>query len=253
MWEHGVPNSILTVIKQTEDYISPNGAHLAQWICSCKCGNKNFIATGSDIRRGHCISCGCLKRESAIKRNIDNKKYNVYDLSGEYGIGYTSNTNKLFYFDLEDYNKIKDYCWSERIDDNGYHSLQAWDSKKHRVIKMHHIIFEKNCDHENRNPLDNRKSNLRKASKYENAANHSKRINNKSGIIGVHWDESKNIWIAQLRKEHKSVYYKRFKNKEDAIRGRLSAEAQYYGEFAPQKELFKEYDIELNMRNREEY
>ena len=40
-----------------------------------------------------------------------NKKYNKYDLSGEYGIGWTSNTNQEFYFDLEDYDKIKDYCW----------------------------------------------------------------------------------------------------------------------------------------------
>ena len=35
---------------------------------------------------------------------------NVYDLSGEYGIGYTLKGEE-FYFDLEDYDKIKDYCW----------------------------------------------------------------------------------------------------------------------------------------------
>ena len=38
------------------------------------------------------------------------KKYNTYDLSGEYGIGYTTKGEK-FLFDLEDYEKIKDYCW----------------------------------------------------------------------------------------------------------------------------------------------
>ena len=37
------------------------------------------------------------------------KKYNTYDLSGEYGIGYTSKGEE-FYFDLDDYDKIKDYC-----------------------------------------------------------------------------------------------------------------------------------------------
>ena len=110
---------------------------------------------------------------------------------------------------------------------------------------MHHVVFEKNCNHENRNPLDNRKRNLRKASKYENAANHSKRIDNKSGIIGVNWDRNSCMWVAQLRKEHECVFYKRFESKEDAIRARLNAEKQYYGEFAPQKELFEEYNIEL--------
>lgn len=36
----------------------------------------------------------------------------------------------------------------------------------------------------------------------------------------------------------------RFVNKEDAIRARLRAERQYFGEFAPQRHLFEEYGIE---------
>ena len=40
-----------------------------------------------------------------------NNKYNKYDLSGCFGIGYASNNDDLFYFDLEDYNKIKNTCW----------------------------------------------------------------------------------------------------------------------------------------------
>ena len=36
---------------------------------------------------------------------------NKYDLSGEYGIGWTHNTEHEFYFDLEDYDIIKYYCW----------------------------------------------------------------------------------------------------------------------------------------------
>lgn len=121
--------------------------------------------------------------------------------------------------------------------------MNAWDSELHRVIKMHFVIFEKNCDHKNRNPLDNRKSNLRKATKYENAANHSKSIRNTSGVIGVNWNNSENKWIAQLKKEHKVVYYKRFNNKEDAIRARLKAEKEYFGEFAPQRHLFEQYGL----------
>ena len=108
---------------------------------------------------------------------------------------------------------------------------------------MHFIVFEKNCDHKNRNPLDNRKSNLRKATKYENAANHSKSIRNISGVIGGSWKDQEGKWVAQLKKEYKTVYYQRFANKEDAIRARLKMEMQYFGEFAPQRHLFKEYGI----------
>jgi hypothetical protein len=36
-----------------------------------------------------------------------------------------------------------------------------------------------------------------------------------------------------------------FINKDDAIKTRLSAEAKYYGEFAPQKHLFEEYGVAI--------
>lgn len=38
-------------------------------------------------------------------------------------------------------------------------------------------------------------------------------------------------------------YNKRFDNKEDAIRARLQAEKEYFGEFAPQRHLFEEHGI----------
>lgn len=249
MWEHGVEESILTVIKQVEDYISPQGIHYAQWLCVCECGN-NIVVTGSDLRRGHTISCGCLKKERIIVANINAKKYNKYDLTGEFGVGYTSNTNKEFYFDLEDFDKIKNYCWSEQIDDNGYHSIYAWDKNTNKIVKIHHIIFGKYCDHANRNTLDNRKKNLREATLYDNAANHSIRKDNKSGVTGVSWNNNEQLWIAQLKQHGKLVLYERFINKEDAIKSRLNAEVKYFKEFAPQQHLFKEYGIINNMTER---
>ncbi len=36
---------------------------------------------------------------------------NRYDLNGEYGIGYTNVSDLPFYFDLEDFDKIKSYTW----------------------------------------------------------------------------------------------------------------------------------------------
>ena len=56
------------------------------------------------------------------------KQYNNYDLSGEYGIGYLFNGEE-FYFGLEDYDKIKNYCWYK--DSGGYIRTNAhkkrWD------------------------------------------------------------------------------------------------------------------------------
>ena len=54
----------LTVIEQTEDYISQKtGAHYAQWLCECSCGNPNLITvSGNNLKRNHTTSCGCLQK-----------------------------------------------------------------------------------------------------------------------------------------------------------------------------------------------
>ena len=92
----------LVVIKQAEDYINPSGKHYSQWLCRCDCGNETVVV-GSKLSFGHTQSCGCLMKETS---SVLHKKYNTYDLTGEYGIGYASN-GKEFYFDLEDYDKKK--------------------------------------------------------------------------------------------------------------------------------------------------
>lgn len=99
-----------------------------KWICNCDCGNQ-IITTSGQLRGGHTKSCGCLEQEN---RETVNKKFNTYDLTGEYGIGYTSNTNEPFYFDIEDYNKIKDYCWRENK--YGYIITQPSKSKKNNLV-----------------------------------------------------------------------------------------------------------------------
>ena len=101
-----------------------------------------------------------------------NHKVNTYDLSGEYGIGWTSNTNREFYFDLEDYDKIKDFCWCEaKHNKTGYTALTATNIYTKKTIKFHHIIGCAGYDHINRNPLDNRKCNLRMATEQNNTRN----------------------------------------------------------------------------------
>ena len=62
------------------------------------------------------------------------KKHNKYDLSGEYGIVYTSNGEE-YWFDKEDYDKIKDYYW--RKDPHGYLRSQIFDTetKKYKYSK----------------------------------------------------------------------------------------------------------------------
>ena len=239
----GIKSGRLTVLGPAEDYIGPNGRRYARWLCECGCQEHNKVVVFGNHLTGkrRTESCGCLSKERMSKLN---KKYNEYDLSGEYGIGYCSNTNTLFYFDLEDYDKIKDYCWSEHILDNGYHELTAWEPKKCSNVNMHWIILGIYYDHIDRNPLNNRKENLRKATASQNARNHSINSNNTSGITGVAWDKSKDKWVAYININKKLTRLGTFINKYDAIRARLRAAKEYYGEFSSQKHLFEEYGIE---------
>ena len=237
----------LEVIKQTDDFISSNGDRLALWMCRCLCGNQNIVlATGKSLKAGEKTSCGCLTREL---RTNNEKEYNKYNLSGNFGIGWTLNTNAEFYFDLEDYDKIKDYCWYEHINKDGYRSLQTnihiGENKNRSTVKMHWLLVGKYYDHADRNPLNNQKTNLRPATSQENARNHNKQKNNTSGIIGVCWHKSKQMWVASITINKKKMQLGSSINKEEATRMRLNAEAKYFGEFAPQRHLFEQYNIKL--------
>ena len=210
----------LTVIKRVEN--TKQG--MAQWMCKCDCGNE-IIATGINLRSKHTKSCGCLRVKAQYKSH---KKYNQYDLSGEYGIGYTSKGEE-FYFDLEDYDKIKDYCWY--INKDGYVASRQTEMM-HRVIT--NCSADKLVDHKHGDNTrnDNRKENLRICTSRENNRNRKPSLNTKSGVSGVAWHNKNKKWIAQIAINKKNIYLGSFVNKEDAIKARKAAEEKYFGEFS---------------------
>ena len=236
MSEHGVFDSLLIVIDRAEDYVSPNGARHAQWRCKCLCGNQQLIITsGKMLRSGEVKSCGCLRKASAQKVGQCNKQYNTYDLTGEFGILYTRN-GKEAWFDLEDYDKIKDYCWW--YDANGY--LCSWDSKTNSIVMFHRLVMQivspeitidhKNHPHNKGIKRDNRKSNLRIATISENQMNIGARKNNTSGKIGVCLTKN-NTWLAYIQVKGKGKFNKTFKTYEEAVQWRLAKEIEYFGEY----------------------
>lgn len=242
MWEHGVPDSRLTVIEQTEDHIDSNGRHRAQWLCECNCKNKTKIkVVGESIRDGNTKSCGCLSLERHL---ISCKKYNNYDLSGEYGICFASNTEHQVLFSLIDYDKIRNFCWYEDTS-TGYIKTRTPEGK---WISMHRLITDDRymtVDHINRNKLDNRRENLRGITKKHNMLNRDGVIStNTSNYTGVYFNEQREKWVAQICVDNHIIYLGIFSDKTDAICVRLAAEKKYFGKFAPQIHLFKEYGIE---------
>lgn len=216
----------LEVIGQAEDYIRPNGKREAQWLCKCNCGNE-VVVLGTSLKRGLTKSCGCFMKEMAYKAN---KKENKYNLSKEYGVGYTSNTNKEFYFDLEDYEKIKEYCWSENSD--GYIKNFINNIYLHRLIMNVNNGYEVDHIRGENTRNDNRKSNLRIVTKSQNSMNKGLQSNNKSGVTGVYFDKTFNKWCSQITFNKKHINLGYFKNFKDAVRARNEAEQKYFGEYS---------------------
>lgn len=237
----------LKVLERAEDYVDKKGKHYVQWICECQCQEKNIVI----IKRGNLTrhitqSCGCLQRELVSKRFSG--ELNTYDLSGEYGIGYASNTGTEFYFDLEDYDKIKDYRWFEHIVMKKYRRIEAYskmdkDNSLSRTVALHYIITGKMQDHINRNPLDNRKENLRPCNHCENSRNRKRPSNNISGVTGVSYNKLKKYWVTRININKKETVIYIGKDFEEAVKVRLQAEKDYYGEFAPQIHLWEQYGI----------
>ena len=212
----------LVVIKRAEDHISPSGRKYVRWLCKCDCGN-DIIVFGSNLGKGHTMSCGCLNKEVAAEKM---KKYNTYDLSGEYGVGYTVKGEE-FYFDLEDYDKIKDLYWYKN--DDGY--LLAYT--KNKTLRMHKLFTGGYyIDHINSNTSDNRKGNLRTATKSQNGMNRDLQSNNTSGNTGVYWHKQISRWIAYITINGKYIYLGSFNKFEDAVKARKEAEEKYFGEFS---------------------
>ncbi len=234
----------MVVTAKAEDKIDKkSGKHKSQWYCDCDCGTKDKIILGSALTSGNIKSCGCLHKEvssETAKTKISHgKKYNEYDLSGEYGVGYDSNGNK-FFFDLEDYDKIKDICWHQNS--RGYFVGHIVGEKE---VKMHRLILDvqdcKNkttvCDHiYSDRKYDNRKMNLRVTEQKHNTKNRIRQSNNKSGKAGVSWNKSKNKWVAYIGINHKYVYLGSFGDIQDAINARVNAEKKYFGEYRVKNE-----------------
>lgn len=225
----------LTVLYRAADKVQNNGAILPQWHCKCDCGNETDVLQVT-LKTGGTKSCGCLRKETAYHTL---KRYNQFKLNDTYGTGYTSKGEE-FYFDIEDYDKIKNICWN--IDAYGYVSSGG------RKGKMHNYIMPKRegyvIDHINHNRTDNRKRNLRYCTENENGQNHKIMSRNTSGVTGVSWDKRDGIWVAQLTENHNYHYLGRYVNFEDAVQARKKAEEKYFGQYSYDNsmKIAKEYD-----------
>lgn len=235
----------LYVIERGKDRIDKNGILRRMLLCQCVCGKEKEVSECL-LLSGKASSCGCKRKELISKALRGIRKKNIYDLSGEYGICYNEDKTRYCFFDLEDYNLIKDYCWTLPNGEEGYVFTTCRDDND--IIKrvpMHRLIMgvgdykESNgtivIDHINHNRSDNRKNNLRICTPAQNGINKKLKKTSSTGYTGVYYTNPKKNgkkWVARIAINHKNLYLGRYENIEEAIAARKEAEKKYFGEFA---------------------
>jgi hypothetical protein len=102
-------------------------------------------------------------------------------------------------------------------------------------LRLHRLIMDcpndKEVDHIDHNPSNNRKINLRIVTSQQNKFNQNVKTNNTSGVKGVSWSKERRKWETYIGYNGKKINLGRFVNLKDAIQARKEAEIKYFGEY----------------------
>jgi hypothetical protein len=140
--------------------------------------------------------------------------------------------------DARDFIKLYIFKWyAKKSFDTFYAVRTAFENGKKRHISMHRQIMnppkDKCIDHENQNGLDNRRINLREASKAENNRNRRKIIGAGSSIYkGVMFKNDHNKFYASIKVNGQKIFLGYFDSDIDAAKAYDQAAILYHGEFA---------------------
>jgi len=141
--------------------------------------------------------------------------------------------------DDQDYRRISAYKWY--IGSDGYARRTSYAKGKSKNIFMHRqILFPHKrefdgieTDHINGNRLDNRRSNLRAATREQNQWNRKKpETGGSSKYKGVSLHSRDNSWYAYITTNGKHKHLGSFDNEEQAARAYNIAAEELHGEFA---------------------
>jgi len=141
----------------------------------------------------------------------------------------------------EDYYCLRNYKWVVHANGKGGQNLYAIRHKlvspnKTKMIYMHREIMkptdDRFVDHKNCNSLDNRRANLRFATRAENMQNRRKKKNTTSRFVGVHLYKPSNRWVCRITYQGKRIVLGRFDSEIAAAKAYDEAAKKYFGEFA---------------------
>jgi HNH endonuclease len=143
--------------------------------------------------------------------------------------GNQRNVGLVALVDDEDYEFLSQWNWSAvstHRRNSGY--AMRLDNRTGKTFLMHRVILDApsgaEVDHINGNGLDNRRANLRFATRQQGQANRRVFKSNKSGFKGVHFDKVTGKW--------KMVFSAHFDTAEEAARTYDKLAKMVFGDYA---------------------
>lgn len=188
------------------------------WVVRCVCGNQKEVQAGN-LTSGQIVSCGCKKLGFRGTPPVGVPGCVWIPLAG----------GDFALVDAADAPLLMPCHW--RVI-KGY----AVRTVNHRMVSMHREILhpqpEEEVDHINGNRLDNRRSNMRLATRHQNAKNAPAPRSNTSGVKGVSWDKTRGRWVARIRiGPGRRLELGRFVVFEDAVQAYNEAAHEHHGVF----------------------
>jgi len=140
--------------------------------------------------------------------------------------------------DPEDFERLNQYKW--HCSHRGYAKRavpHAPAKGRQRLVGMHQELCPVPegmvVDHINRNPLDNRKANLRPATRRQNTWNRKlTRKTRKTRYTGIHWDKRSRKWEVLVRIDGRNRGFGAYADEVEAAKAYDRVAKQHRGEFA---------------------